>query len=166
MYDTRGINKVEAAVIWSFMPLLGIPGGIVAGYIADRFFSGRCTPINIIYLVLLAGSIWGFYKFASMEHFYLTCFFISCIGFLVDGPQNLIGGVQVSRIIVPQAVSTACGLSGLFGYIGAIISGVGLAFVIEKFGWGGLYATCIISCFITIILTLVTWNKEKKHTDR
>jgi MFS transporter, OPA family, sugar phosphate sensor protein UhpC len=160
MYDVRGIDKVRVAFMWSIMPLFGMPGGIIAGLIADKFFQGRCTPINIIYLILLAGSIFGFYHYAGMNHFALTCFFLACIGFFVDGPQNLVGGVQVSRITVPEAVSTACGLSGLFGYIGAIISGVGLAYITENFGWAAMYYTCIASCFIACFLVALSWKKE------
>ncbi len=163
MYDVRGIDKVRVAIMWSIMPLFGMPGGIVAGYLSDKLFNGRCTPINIIYLLLLAGSIFGFYQVAGMENFYLTCFFLACIGFFVDGPQNLVGGVQVSRVTASQSVSAACGLAGLFGYIGAIISGVGLAFVTEKFGWAAMYGVCIASCFIAAILVSLTWKKEKSH---
>ena len=163
MYDVRGIAKVKVAIMWSIMPLFGMPGGIVAGYISDKFFKGRCTPINIIYLLILALSIFGFYKYAGMDNFYLTCFFLACIGFFVDGPQNLVGGVQISRITASESVSAACGLSGLFGYIGAIISGVGLAFVTEKFGWGAMYGVCIASCFIAAFLVALTWRKESAH---
>jgi len=163
MYDVRGIDKVRVAIMWSIMPLFGMPGGIVAGYLSDKLFNGRCTPINVIYLLLLAGSIFGFYQVAGMENFYLTCLFLGCIGFFVDGPQNLVGGVQVSRITPKQSVSAACGLSGLFGYIGAIISGVGLAFVTDRFGWAAMYGVCIASCFIAAILVSLTWKKEKSN---
>ncbi len=163
MYDVRGIDKVRVAIMWSIMPLFGMPGGIVAGILSDKLFKGRCTQINIIYLFLLAGSIFGFYKVAGMDHFYLTCFFLACIGFLVDGPQNLVGGVQVSRITAKESVSAACGLSGLFGYIGAIISGFGLALVTDKFGWAAMYGVCIASCFIAALLVSLTWRKESAH---
>ena len=166
MCDVRGINVVQAAFMWSMMPLLGMPGGIVAGWIADKFFRGRCTPINLIYLGILAASIWGFYTYASMNNFYLTCFFLACIGFFVDGPQNLVGGVQVSRITVPEAVSTATGLSGMFGYAGAIIAGVGLAAVTATWGWGAMYIVCILSCAIAGIFISFTWKKESRSTAR
>nr|HPQ81827.1 MFS transporter [bacterium] len=165
MYDVRGIDKVKVAMMWSIMPLFGMPGGIVAGIVSDRFFRGRCTPTNIIYLLLLAASILGFYLYAGMENFYLTCFLLGCIGFFVDGPQNLVGGVQVSRITASESVSAACGLSGLFGYIGAIISGVGLAFVTENFGWAAMYGVCIASCFVAAFLVALTWKKESAHLD-
>lgn len=160
MYDVRGIDKVQVAFMWAFMPLFGMPGGIVAGYLADKFFGGRCTPINLIYLVLLALSIGGFYMVAGMDHFYLTCFFLGAIGFFIDGPQNLVGGVQVSRITPKESVSAACGFAGIFGYVGAALSG-GLGLITDNLGWQALYKVLIFACLIAGALVATTWKKEK-----
>lgn len=165
MYDVRGIDKVKVAFMWTIMPLFGVPGGIVAGYLAERFFQGRCTPVNLIYLVFLGFSILGFYHFAGMDNFFLTCFFLGAIGFFVDGPQNLVGGVQVSRVTTKNAVSAACGLAGLFGYVGAIISGAGLGYITQNYGWGALYATCIGSCVIAAFFILLTYKQEGGKED-
>lgn len=161
MYDVKGIEQIQVAIFWTLMPLAGIPGGITAGYLADRFWGGRCTPINIIYLTLLAFSIWGFYIHSGPDNYLLTGIFLLAIGFFVDGPQNLVSGVQASRVTVNEAIATAIGFTGLFGYIGATFSGIGLAFITQKYGWGGMYTTCIISCVIAGVLISFTWSKEK-----
>jgi sugar phosphate permease len=161
MYDVKGMDEISVAMFWTLMPLAGMPGGILAGYIADKYFEGRCTPINLIYLALLAISITGFYFLAGPDHYILTGAFLLCIGFFVDGPQNLVGGVQTSRITVNEAIGTACGFNGIFSYVGAAISGIGLAYITKHFGWGGMYGTCVASCGITAILISFTWNKEK-----
>lgn len=166
MYDVRGIDKIEVTFMWALMPLFGVPGGIVAGVISDRCFGGRCTPVNLIYLFFLALSIFGFYQLASMENFFTTCLLLGCIGFFVDGPQNLIGGVQVSRVTAKEAASAACGFSGLFGYMGAIISGVGLGYVTETFGWGAMYGVCVVSCMIAAFFVALTGAAEKAHIEK
>ena len=160
MYDVRGIDPIKVAIIWSIMPLFGVPGGIVAGWLADRFWQGRCTQINVIYLAILAFSILGFYVYAGPNHLFLTCVFLGAIGFFVDGPQNLVSGVQVSRITVPEAVATANGFAGMFGYIGAIFSGAGFAAITNIYGWKGMYGTCILSCFLAAIFVMLVWKKE------
>ncbi|MBT6715965.1 MAG: MFS transporter [Elusimicrobiaceae bacterium] len=162
MYDVKGISEVKVALFWSLMPLGGIAGGIVAGYLADKVWGGRCAPCNVLYLILLIFSIWGFYVYAGPDNYFATGFYLLAIGFFVDGPQVLVGGVQVSRITVKEAVATACGLSGWFGYIGAAFSGVGLAYITKVYGWGGMYGACMISCVIAGGLMAITWNKEKE----
>lgn len=164
MYDVKGMDEISVAIFWTLMPLAGMPGGIIAGYIADRFYQGRCTPINLIYLTLLALSIAGFYFYAGPDHYILTGVFLLAMGFFVDGPQNLVSGVQASRVTVNEAMGTACGFGGLFSYIGAALSGVGLAYITKHFGWGAMYGSCVASCVITAILVSFTWKKEK--TDR
>ena len=142
------------------MPLLGMPGGIVAGYLADKFFQGRCTQMNIIYLVILAASCWGFYCIAGTDQFFWTSLLASFIGFFVDGPQNLAGGVQASRVTVQESVSAACGFTGMFGYFGAMLSSTGAAYISKSFGWKGVYFSCIIACIIAMGCIATTWKKE------
>ena len=83
------------------------------------------------------------------------------IGFLIDGPQNLISGVQASRVTVKEAISGACGMTGFFGYVGATFSGIGLAYITESFGWIAMYGTCALSSIFCLILVLMTYKKEK-----
>ena len=161
LYDAKGIDKVSVAIFWTLMPLAGIPGGIVAGYLADRFWKGRCVPINVLYLILLTFSIIGFYVYAGPDNIIITGTFLLLIGFLIDGPQNLISGVQASRVTVKEAISGACGMTGFFGYVGATFSGIGLAYITEMFGWIGMYSTCALSSVICILLVMLTWKKEK-----
>ena len=160
LVQDRGFSQALAASAASAMPLLGMPGGIVAGYLADRWFGGRCTQMNIIYLTILAISCWCFYKYASVNAFLVTAIFAAFIGFFVDGPQNLAGGVQASRITVQESVSAACGFTGMFGYFGAMLSSKGAAYISQSYGWKGVYISCIISCFIAMALIATTWKKE------
>lgn len=161
LYDIKGIDQVSVAIFWTLMPLAGIPGGITAGYLADKFWNGRCVPINVIYLMLLTFSILGFYFFSGPDSIILTGIFLLLIGFLIDGPQNLVGGVQTSRVTVKEAVSAACGMTGLFGYIGATFSGIGLAYITEIAGWFGMFFSCALSALLCILLVVMTWEKEK-----
>lgn len=156
----RGFTPDGAVSAMKWMPFLGMPGGIVAGYLADKFFQGRCTQMNIIYLVILAVSCWGFYCVAGTDQFFWTSLLASFIGFFVDGPQNLAGGVQASRVTVQESVSAACGFTGMFGYFGAMLSSTGAAYISKSFGWKGVYFSCIIACIIAMGFIATTWKKE------
>ncbi|WP_299557301.1 MFS transporter [Seonamhaeicola sp.] len=161
LYDIKGIDQVSVAIFWTLMPLAGIPGGIVAGYLADRYWNGRCVPINVIYLILLTFSIIGFYFYSGPDNIILTGVSLLLIGFLIDGPQNLISGVQASRVTVKEAISGACGMTGIFGYVGATFSGVGLAYITDTLGWFAMYASCAIASILCLLLVITTWKKER-----
>jgi sugar phosphate permease len=160
LVEERGFTQAAAVSALKWMPFLGMPGGIVAGYLADKFFQGRCTQMNIIYLAILAASCWGFYKIAGTDTFFWTSLLAAFIGFFVDGPQNLAGGVQASRIVTQESVSAACGFTGMFGYFGAMLSSSGAAYIIKYYGWEGVFISCIVSCAIAAALISITWKKE------
>ncbi len=165
LVQDRGFSMEKAAAAASAMPFLGMPGGIVAGYLADKFFGGRCTQINLIYLAILAASCWCFYKYAAVNAFWVTAIFAAFIGFFVDGPQNLAGGVQATRVTVQDAASAACGLTGMCGYFGAMLASKGAAYISENHGgWRGVYISCIIACVIAGICIATTWKKEQTPT--
>ena len=165
LVQDRGFDMKLAASAASAMPFLGMPGGIVAGYLADKWFGGRCTQINLIYLAILAASCWGFYKIASVNAFWMTAVFAALIGFFVDGPQNLAGGVQATRVTVQDAASAACGLTGMCGYFGAMLASKGAAYISAHHGgWRGVYVSCIIACVIAGLCIATTWKKEQTPT--
>jgi sugar phosphate permease len=161
LYDVKGIDQIRVAIFWTLMPLAGIPEGIVAGYLADLFGMVTVPPINVIYLVLLTFSILGFYFYSGPNNIFITGIALLLIGFLIDGSQNLISGVQTSRVTVKEAISAAYGMTGFFGYVGATFSDLSLAYITTVFGWFGIYLTCAISAIFCIILVLMTWKKEK-----
>lgn len=167
LYDDRGIDKVQVVWLWNLMPLFGMPGGIIAGFLATRFFKGRCAPITIIYLLILSLCVYGYYLFAGPNHMLATCFFIAAIGFFVDGPQVLIGGVMLSRVTVQESVGAAAGFSGFWSYVlgTAVGANLGAAYIVKHFHWGGLYATCILCSILAIIFVALSWNKEKSKGD-
>lgn len=157
----RGIAKDKAAYLLVFMPFIGTLGGISSGWLVDKVFKGRCTQVNLIFLFCLIFSLWGMYHFTQADSpWWLVGLFLALVGFFVDGPQNLIGGVQASRLTVQESVSAACGFTGMFGYLGAFLSGVGAASIIAKWNWQGVFIACGISCLISMLFVAFTWKKE------
>lgn len=107
LYDTRGINKVDVVWLWNLMPLFGMTGGIIAGYLASKFFKGRCAQVTIFYLAVLALCTYAYYVFAGVSHMALTCFFVAAIGFFVDGPQVLMLPMLPRRNLPPPRLDLA-----------------------------------------------------------
>jgi sugar phosphate permease len=157
----KGIAKDKAAYLLVFMPFVGVFGGILSGVIADKFFKGRCAPVNLIYLFCLIFSLWGMYHFTDPKTpWWIIGLFLALVGFFIEGPEGLVGGVQVSRVTVQESTAAANGFIGLFQYLGSFLSGVGTAYIIEKSGWRGVFIMCAISCVATMFFVSLTWKKE------
>src|SRR5690606_12294606 len=83
------------------------------------------------------------------------------IGFLIYGPVMLIG-VQALDLVPKKAAGTAAGLTGLLGYMGgALFANIAMGYVVDFWGWDGGFLIMITACVLAIMLTALTWNREK-----
>jgi sugar phosphate permease len=160
-------TQANAASVLKWMPLIGAIGGILSGYLVDKVFKGKCTPVVLIFLIISAFSCWQFYiqatSITQTSGVLLTTIFAALIGFSIDGPQNLVGGVQISRIVPQEAVAAATGLAGLFGYLGSILSNLGVAWLTKNIGWKSVFTSCIIASILAALLVLLTYKAEKRQ---
>lgn len=158
--DMKHYTIAEAAKRLSFLPLVGVLGTIGAGFVSDKFFRGKRAPVNIICLILLAISI---YLFKINTYPIMDYVYISAIGVFTCGPQVLIGGLSAVESSSKKVASAVTGFCGMFGYIGAILSGVGTGFIIQKFSWNSAINFWIISALISLSICLILLKQEFKN---
>lgn len=157
--DMKHYTIAEAAKRLSFLPLVGVLGTIGAGFVSDKFFKGKRAPVNIICLILLAINI---YLFKVNTHPILDYIYISAIGVFTCGPQVLIGGLSAVESSSKKVASAVTGFCGMFGYIGAILSGVGTGFIIQKFSWNSAINFWILSALLSLGICLILLKRENK----
>ena len=150
----------EATKKLSFLPLVGVLGTIGAGYVSDKFFKGKRAPVNIICLALLAVCI---YLFKINTISILDYVYIGAIGVFTCGPQVLIGGLSAVESSSKKVASAVTGFCGMFGYIGAILSGAGTGYIIDKFSWNGAISFWILSAVISLSICVILLKKELKR---
>ena len=138
----------------SFLELMGIPGTILAGFIADRFFSrtkfNRCFFVSPrdgwhdIIDILHSKRIWnpGCHHLRLIRFFYLRC---------SNGhyrPGSLEYGAQACR------TASAVGLTGAMSYFGAVISSFFSGWITDQLGWQSTFYFWVV-CTIAAILFLL-----------
>ena len=84
------------------------------------------------------------------------CLIFIALGFLVYGPQMLVA-VAAADFATKAASSTAVGLTGLFGYIGASVCGVTTGYLVDHYGWNGAIWFYAGSATIGALLLATTW---------
>ena len=160
LVDIKHYSIAASAHRLSFLPLVGVLGTIGAGYVSDKFFKGKRAPVNIICLSLLAFCIYMF-KVNSIP--VMDYVYISAIGVFTCGPQVLIGGLSAVESSSKKVASAVTGFCGMFGYIGAILSGVGTGFIIDKFSWNGAISFWIVSALLSLAICVILLKKEAKR---
>ena len=80
------------------------------------------------------------------------------------GPQALIG-IAAANQATKKAAATANGLTGLFGYASTVVSGVGLGFVAQHYGWNWAYVGIIGVAVVGMLVFLMMWGARADGYD-
>lgn len=149
---------------WSYFAfeIAGIFGTILCGWLSDKVFKGRRSPVTIIYMLLVMVAVYVYWDSASAA---VTNVAMAAIGFLIYGPVMLIG-VSALDLVPKKAAGTAAGFTGLFGYLlgSAVFANIGMGYVFKYFGWDGGFFLLLAACAITVVLMLLC--KEKNYTHK
>lgn len=166
-----------ASLKLSSLPLFGIAGTICAGLFSDKIFKGQRAPINVIYLLGVILCMVGLFfngtgtniidkAFFALTHKNLAdvigmngssiidFLLIGMTGFFTYGPQMLIGGLCAIESSSKKVASAATGFTGTFGYVGAVVSGVGTGLVVDKFGWQGALGFWALAALLCAIICI------------
>lgn len=141
--------------------LAGLFGGIAAGWLSDRVFKGQRGPVSALYMGALALFLIYFWAIPAGNPL-LDSIALVCVGFFVYGPQVLVG-VAAADYASKKAVGAATGLTGTLGYLGSALSGVGIGYIVDNFGWNMGILFFISAAFIGIFFFLLTCERRPRE---
>ena len=159
----HGIDKIKAAGMVTLFEVGGFFGSIAAGFWSDQFFKGKRGPINALFALGSALTV-GLLLFSPSVILQYSAYTIFAIGFFIFGPQMLIG-VAAAELSHREAAGSATGFVGLFGYLGAAISGIPLGYVMEHWGWLGFFTTLTVAGVLAALLLSLTCAVNKPGHD-
>jgi glycerol-3-phosphate transporter len=161
--EFKGSTLQLAAWQTAAYDITGIFGGLIAGYLSDKFFKGHRGRVGVISMLILSGCIFWLWQ-SPVNSPVLHFLIMMLIGFLVTGPQILVG-VAAADFASKRAAGAASGLTGTVGYIGTAVTGVGIGFLVDNYGWDKAFIFIIISAFLSVLFFALTWNHRSKVLD-
>ena len=156
--EAKGSSLESAGYQTAAFEIAGILGALVAGWFSDKIFRGRRGPVAVISMILLLVCLIGLWKVPS-GYPWLNAGLLIAIGFFVYGPQMLVG-VAAADYASNDAVATATGLTGLFGYVGSAACSIGTGVIADKYGWDGGFLFFAVAALCGTFLFALTWNKR------
>jgi len=150
--EAKGYNVLLAGASIFWFEVGGIAGMLVAGFGSDSLFKGRRVPVIIGYtfgLMLVLPAFW----YSPPGYYVLDYLLMGILGFLIYGPQMLVGMV-VAESVDKKAACTANGFAGLFAYIGAAAAGYPIGVIVDRWGWTGYFTSMLICTFAILVITL------------
>jgi OPA family glycerol-3-phosphate transporter-like MFS transporter len=155
----KNFSALNSNIGFALFELSAIPGTILIGWLSDKFFNGRRSPLGVITMLLI---ILGLFLYQESTSPLLAFISLGLIGFLIYGPVMLIG-VAALDLVPKKAGGTSAGFTGLFGYFfGTLGAEALMGYLIQHFGWNSGFILLYISCFIAVFFFILTWNVHNK----
>jgi MFS transporter, OPA family, glycerol-3-phosphate transporter len=162
---TKGYSFRQSSLAWSLYEWAAIPGTIACGWISDKWFRSRRAPATILFMSLTLIAV-VVYWLNGKGPLWIDYAALVAIGFLIYGPIMIIG-LQALDLVPKKAAGTAAGFTGFFGYVfGAAVSGSGVGWVADRFGWGSVFALMVACCLLTIVFSALTLGHKAQSAGR
>ncbi len=153
----KGISVEKGGLMTIAFELAAVVGTIFAGWFTDKVFKGRGVRTCVICMLFAALFSFGFWYLPSGASSIWATLLLMGVGFCIYGPQALIGIVAANQA-TKEAAAMANGFTGIMGYLSYVVSGIGIAFIKEHFGWGVTIGSIAGFAIIGMVLFLFAWN--------
>jgi OPA family glycerol-3-phosphate transporter-like MFS transporter/OPA family sugar phosphate sensor protein UhpC-like MFS transporter len=160
LYKAKHIQIIHGAWMIAGFEAFGLVGALFGGWITDRFLGGRAGRACAVYMALAGVSVFLFWKVPPNSE-WLTTGLLCAIGFFVYGPQCLLAIVAVN-LATKRAAATAVGLTSIFGYASTTLSGAGLGYLVDRYGWDVGFE-CLLACAVIGTLLFIAVWPAKAH---
>ena len=153
----KGIPVAKGGLMIIAFELAAVVGTVFAGWVTDRLFKGRGQRTCVFCMLFAALFSFGFWCLPNGAPIWEATLLLMGAGFCIYGPQALIGIVAANQA-TKEAAAMANGFTGIMGYASTTVSGIGIAFIKETFGWGVTLGAIAGFAIIGMILFLFAWN--------
>jgi len=162
--EVKGVGLIVAGGQTAAFELAGLVGGLVAGWLSDKIFQGRRGPVATVFLVLTSAALYVEWLIPAGYPF-IDTFALIVAGFFIYGPQVL-AGLAATDFASKRATGVATGFIGALASLGSCISGVGVGYIVDHFGWEAGFMLFIISGLVGAFFFALTWHHRAKILDQ
>jgi OPA family glycerol-3-phosphate transporter-like MFS transporter/OPA family sugar phosphate sensor protein UhpC-like MFS transporter len=153
----KGIPVSKGGLMIIAFELAAIVGTIFAGWATDKWFKGRGVRTCVFCMLFASLFAFGFWFLPQGAPIWQATLLLMGAGFCIYGPQALIG-IVVANQATNEAAAMANGFAGIMGYASTLVSGIGIAFMKETFGWGAALFAIAAMALVGMVVLLFAWN--------
>lgn len=157
--QSKGVSMSHAGWLVAMFEIAGIAGMLFAGWATDKWLKGRAHRTCVFCMAGSALFVFLFWQLPSDAPIWLLFATLCASGFCIYGPQALIG-IAAANQATKNAAATANGVTGLFGYASTLVSGVGLGYVAQHYGWSWAYVGILGMSVVGMLVFLAMWNAK------
>ncbi len=155
LMEAKHIRIAHGGLMIAGFEFCGLFGAIIGGRLTDRYFRGRAVPVCLAFMILAGVFVFLFWKIPAQSEI-TTATLLGLAGFFVYGPQCLLA-VTAANLATKKAAATAIGLTSIFGYASTVVSGWGLGFVVQRYGWDLAFEGLIVAAVLGSLMFALAW---------
>ena len=137
--------------------IAGCAGMLCAGWVSDKFFDGKSHRMCVVEMFLVAICMAILQFIPADTNSVVVLILLALSGFFIYGPQALLG-VVATKQATKKAASSAVGLIGFMSYLSVIITGAGLGWFSDTFGWDYLFILMAGFALVGGIIVTSLWD--------
>lgn len=155
---TKGISVAVAGImVAAFEFIGGNLGMVIAGWATDRLFGSRAHRTCVFCMLGTIVMTIVFWCIPDTVSPWVMAVPFMLIAFFIYGPQALLGIAHVESGD-QRGVGHCNGILGVFGYASTLISGVGLGFIADRYGWNSIYAVILVFAVLGLLTLTTIWK--------
>ena len=160
MFEVQKLSISTAAYKSLLLPFAGSLGALSAGYISDKIFKSKRSPVIVLMLLLLVLFTW-IYPQIPVGDWLSGILVLMAIGFMLYGPHVIMVTAMPMDYGTRKAAGSATGFIDGMGYIGASITGITSGWLIDTFGWSAAFDFWIAAAIAAAIIMILVWKFRK-----
>jgi OPA family glycerol-3-phosphate transporter-like MFS transporter len=133
----------------------GIVGALACGFLSDRVFSSRRTPVAFIFYL---GQIVSLLALGWVTSPTAAVYLVPVCAMWIFGVHGMLTGAASMDFGGKKAAATAAGLLDGVQYLGSGLTGVGLGALLDKYHWGIWTVSLAPFSAVGALLMLWLWN--------
>ena len=157
LYQYKGVSVEKGGLMTIAFELAAVVGTIFAGWFTDKVFKGRGVRTCVFCMLFAALFAFGFWYLPKGASSLWATLLIMGVGFCIYGPQALVG-IMAANQATKEAAAMANGFTGIMGYLSYFVSGIGIAFIKEHYGWGVTLGAIAGFAIVGMFLFLFAWG--------
>jgi OPA family glycerol-3-phosphate transporter-like MFS transporter len=166
LLETQGGTIGKSGLKYAVLPLGGIAGAFLSGWVTDRWFGGRAAPA-IVFLLVALGVLTLVYSKVVVAggSVVFSLVLLVLIGFCIYGPQVLLVGTAPMDLARGGAAAAAVGFVNFMGYMGAFSGDYVTGHVVDAHGWAAglkFWAGC---AFAAALISACLWNRRTGESE-
>lgn len=154
----KGVDLHIAGIMVFAFEAAGVVGMLLAGWATDKFFKGKGIRVCMICMIMATVSVFLLGEIDNPSIPMATALLMSA-GFFIYGPQALIGIIS-ANLATKEAAGSASGFTGIWGYASTAVTGVGLGYLAQHFGWDFTFKVLVGIGIVGTIVFALGWKAK------